>query len=223
MRNALLVLLLLNFLAYAYQTWILEPDIILAPDYMKQDFPGLMVDKNAADQVAMAKTTDSSGAAARDAGMSCLRIGPFSREADADAVSRALQPRATIVGQTAEEGQVWVGYRVQVDDQDSRAGAEKAREALVAAGIKDAYLASVDGDHRISLGVFRLRSSVNRIVEQASDLGYETRVDDRFQAGTNYWVQVRLAGDRALRPGEFQTDSGRILRTETIACSGAET
>ena len=220
MRNALLALLMLNFLVYAYQSWIMEPDIIVAPDYLEQDFPGLMLGLSPADQVATVKVAP--GAETGNSGMSCLRIGPFSREADAAAVSRALKPRATRVGQTAEEGQVWVGYWVQVDDQKSRAEAENARKALVAAGIKDAYIVSGDSGFRVSLGVYRLRSSANSVVDQAAGLGYETRVDDRFQAGTNYWVRVSLIGDRSLQAGEFQTDSGRILRTETVACGGAE-
>lgn len=220
MRNALLVLLLLNFLAYAYQSWILEPDIIVAPDYLEQDFPGLMLGESAADQVTTVKVAPA--AEANDVGTSCLRIGPFSQESDADAVRRALKPRATRVEQTEEEGLVWVGYWVQADDQVSRADVENTRKALVAAGIKDAYIVADDGGFRVSLGVYRRRSSANRVVEQATGLGYETRVKDRFQAGTNYWVKVSLTGDQTLQPGEFQTDSGRILRTETVACGGAE-
>lgn len=220
MRNALFVLLLLNFLAYAYQSWILEPDIIVAPEYLEQDFPGLMLGERLPDRVATVKVTPV--AEANDVGMSCLRIGPFSLESDADAVSRALKPRARKVGQTAEEGQVWVGYWVQVDDQVSRAEAENTRKALVTAGISDAYIVVEEADLRVSLGVYRLRSSANRVMEQATGLGYETILTDRFQAGTNYWVQVSLTGKQTLQSGEFQTDSGRILRTETVVCGDAE-
>ena len=220
MRNALFMLLLVNFLAYAYQSWILEPDIIVAPDYLEQDFPGLMLGERLADRVATVKVAPVEEAS--DVGMSCLRIGPFSLESDADAVSRALKPRVRRVGQTAEEGQVWVGYWVQVDDQASRAEAEKVRNALVAAGIKDAYIVVEDGGLRISLGVYRRRSSANRVIEQATGLGYKTLLTDRFQAGTNHWVQVSLTGEQTLQPGEFQTDSGRILRTETVVCGDAE-
>ena len=220
MRNTLFVLVLLNFLAFAYQSWILEPDVLVAADYLEQDFPGLMLSEDPADRVATLKIEP--GAEVADVGMSCLRIGPFSREADADAVSRALEPRALRVRQSAEEGRVWAGYWVQVDDQETRAMAENARSALVSAGIKDAYVVAGDTGFRVSLGLYRLRSSANRVVEQATGLGYETRVDDRFQAGTTYWVRVSLAGDRTLQPGEFQTDSGRILRTEDVPCAGPE-
>lgn len=223
MRNGLLVLLLLNFLAFAYQHWILEPSNKVAATYIDQDYPGLMV-AGVADAppnpVAAVILPDvlkgSDGGVYR-----CLRVGPFPRETDADTVRRALQSREAAVQQTTEPGQVWVGHWVQVTDQGSRSKAEVTRGALVAAGIKDAYILPGDDDFRISLGVFRLRSSANRVLEQSIQLGFDTRVDDRFQPGSNFWLQVRLPADRPMQPGEFRTDEGQILRTETVSCADA--
>jgi hypothetical protein len=109
---------------------------------------------------------------------------------------------------------------VQVPDQGSRSAAEQARNALRAAGMTDAYVLPGDGN-RISLGVFRLRSSANQVVEKAKRAGYATRVDDRFQPGTNFWLQVRIPDDAPAELGELRTTSGRILRTESLACEAA--
>jgi hypothetical protein len=220
MRNGLLVLLLLNFLAFAYQHWILEPDVKVAATYIAQDYPGLMLVATTTDPVAEVILPEV--LISNDQGVyRCLRVGPFPRENDADSVRRALERREATVRQTTKAGQVWVGHWVQVADQGSRAKAEATRDALIAAGIKDAYILPGDGDFRVSLGVFRLRSSANRVTEQAIKLGYDTRVDDRFQPGSNFWLQVRLPGDRPMQPGEFRTDEGQILRTETISCADA--
>lgn len=220
MRNGLLVLLLLNFLAYAYQHWILEPDTKVAATYIAQDYPGLMLVDTASDPVAEVILPDVRISNDEDA-YRCLRVGPFPRENDADSVRRALESREASVRQTTKAGQVWMGHWVQVADQGSRSKAEVTRDALIAAGIKDAYILPGDDDFRVSLGVFRLRSSANRVLEQSIELGYDTRVDDRFQPGKNFWLQVRLPGDRPMQPGEFRTDEGQILRTETISCADA--
>jgi hypothetical protein len=220
MRNGLLVLLLLNFLAYAYQHWILEPDTKVAATYIAQDYPSLMLVDTASDPVAEVILPDVRISNDEDA-YRCLRVGPFPRENDADSVRRALESREASVRQTTKAGQVWMGHWVQVVDQGSRSKAEVTRDALIAAGIKDAYILPGDDDFRISLGVFRLRSSANRVLEQSIELGYDTRMDDRFQPGKNFWLQVRLPGDRPMQPGEFRTDEGQILRTETVSCADA--
>jgi hypothetical protein len=220
MRNGLLVLLLLNFLAYAYQHWILEPDTKVAATYIAQDYPSLMLVDTASDPVAEVILPDVRISNDEDA-YRCLRVGPFPRENDADSVRRALESREASVRQTTKAGQVWMGHWVQVADQGSRSKAEVTRDALIAAGIKDAYILPGDDDFRVSLGVFRLRSSANRVLEQSIELGYDTRMDDRFQPGKNFWLQVRLPGDRPMQPGEFRTDEGQILRTETISCADA--
>jgi hypothetical protein len=223
MRNALLIFLLLNFLAFTYQHWILEPDVKVAANFIDQDYPGLMVAnvaKTPADSVATVISPEVSPAG-EGAAYRCLRVGPFSREADADAVRLSLQSHEATVRQTTESGQVWVGHWVQVANQGSRRGAEVTRDALIAAGMKDAYILPGDDDFRISLGVFRLRSSANQVLEQASKLGYDSRIDDRYQPGNNFWLRVRLPSDRPMQPGEFRTDAGQILRTESLSCADA--
>ena len=223
MRNFLLVFLLLNVLAFAYQSWILAPETSVDAFHIEQDYPSLnlaqTLPKVAVDPVATVVLDSGESADAPE--WRCLRIGPFPREKDAQSVRASLEDRDAQVQQSSEPGQVWVGHWVQVADQGDRAAAEKSRDALVAAGISDAYVLPGDDDFRISLGVFRLRSSANRVMEQASRLGYDTRVDDRFQPGENFWLQVRMPGDRVTEPGEFQTDSGQILRTENIPCDAA--
>ena len=42
MRNFFLFVLLINLLAFAYQSWILEPATSVAPDFAAQDVPELL-------------------------------------------------------------------------------------------------------------------------------------------------------------------------------------
>ncbi len=217
MRNTFLLLLLLNILAYAYQSWIIEPDNPVDAMFIDQQVPGLLLAASAVKAVADASTNSDSG----KPGYHCLRIGPFAQETDAVKVRLSLQRREATVRQTAEPGRVWVGHWVQVADQSNRQQAAIARDALIASGIRDAYIVPGVGDNRISLGVYRQRASADQTVRQARSLGFETRVDDRYQPGTNFWLRVRLPGDQNLQPGEFKSDTGQILRTEKISCAEA--
>lgn len=219
MRNAFLLLLLLNILAFTFQSWIIEPDDPVDAMSIDQDVPGLMLAETSKAQPSEPIATDVAKTA--NPVYRCLRIGPFAQETDADRVRLSLQRREATVRQTTEAGRVWVGHWVQVADQGSRARAEAARDKLAANGIPDAYIVPGDADNRISLGVYRKRASADRTVNQARNLGFSTRVDDRYQPGTNFWLRVRLPGDRTLKPGEFKTDSGQILRTETVDCAAA--
>jgi cell division protein FtsN len=225
MRNFFLLILLINLLAYAYQSWIIEPDVSVEPTYLAQDVPDLLLAsvpaeiQLAAEESAVEEPAETP--AESEQAYRCLRIGPFPRETDADAVRLALQKQEATVRQTAKEGRVWVGYWVQTAGQGSRSGAEKARDSLVKGGMPDVYILPDNENYRISLGVFRLRASADQVVRQAQKMGFDSRVVERYQPGTNFWLLARIPGDRTLKPGDLKSISGQILRTENMVCEDA--
>ena len=212
MRSLLLAALLLNLLAFAYQHWIIEPASPVDALSLEQGFPRLQVLAPAV--VAPPADPDPQPAAPR-----CLRIGPFLRADAADKVRQKLTQRGAIVQQTASEGEVWVGHWVQVEIAGGRAQAEAARDRLKAAGVGDAYIVSVGATRRISLGVYRLLSSANAVVDKARKLGFEPLVTERFQPGTNFWLSARLAPDQRLDGGDLTGAGGQIVRSEAVPCS----
>ena len=227
MRNFFLLILLINLLAFAYQSWIIEPDVAVEPTYLAQDVPELLLVPAQVDTPPAAEEP-----AANDSGQvvvpennkqayRCVRIGPFPRESDADVVRAALQKQEATVRQTAKEGSVWVGYWVQTAGQGSRSAAEKARESLVQGGMPDVYILPDNENYRISLGVFRLRASADQVVRQALKKGFDSRVIERYQPGTNFWLLARIPADRSLQPGDLKSVSGQILRTENLSCEDA--
>jgi hypothetical protein len=225
MRNFFLLVLLINLLAFIYQSWIIEPDIVVEPTYLAQDVPELFLvpAKVAVPSAAAEPAVDAAEQAEADdvPAYRCLRVGPFPRETDADAVRMALEKREATVRQTAKEGSVWVGYWVQTAGQGSRSGAEKARDSLVKGGMPDVYILPDNEEYRISLGVFRLRGSADQVVQQARKMGFDSRVVERYQPGTNFWLLARIPGDRSLKPGDLKSVSGQILRTENLSCEDA--
>ena len=214
MRNFVLFVLLINLMVFAYQRWIIVPDSSVDPTHMQQTVPALALVARPEDEVP--EEDSSSGDVSDD--YKCMRIGPLPRETDADAVRRALRQKRATVRQTAEAGRVWVGYWVQTAGHESRQAAEEQRNLLKEKGMSDVYILPENERHRISLGVFRLRDSAEKVMEQASDLGFETRIVERYQPGTNFWLLVRIPADRSLQSGELPSVPGQILRTESISC-----
>lgn len=223
MRNFLLSVLLLNVLAFAYQRWIIEPDQPRDALAIEQDYPRLQVLQPSPPPAEAPSAAAAAPPAAPPvaAVFRCLRIGPFASPDRAGEVRTVLAGQSVQVRQYAEQGQVWVGHWVQVVGQGNRAAAEAARDRLIGAGIRDAYIVSAEPP-RISLGVFRARASADRIIETATRLGFETTMAERYQPGTNYWLSARLPGDRRLDSVDLRGDSGQILRTETVPCAELE-
>ena len=235
MRSFFLFVLLINLLAFAYQSWIIEPDVSVMATHLDQRVPELVLvapappavqasagDQAVAEDVRSDEPADAPSEPQEAApAYRCLRIGPLPRETDADAVRLALRQKQATVRQTAEPGRVWVGYWVQTGAHASRSQAEDARKILNNNGMSDVYILPDNEQFRISLGVFRLRSSADGVVEQARKLGFDTRVVERYQPGTNFWLLVRIPADRSLQSGELPSVPGQILRTEATPCEEA--
>lgn len=228
MRNLLLLMVLLNALVFAYQHWIIEPNEPVAATHREQAYPGLLL--AAAPQPEPPEVVGPAGSAESadveaDADIAadnvCTRVGPFAAAADAQAVERTVRERGATVRQTLEQGRVWVGHWVQVTGLESRPQGETMLARLAAAGMADAYIFSTEGTLRISLGVFRARSSADRALQQARSLGFSAMVEDRYQPGTQIWLWLQLPGDSSLRPGELKSVSGQIIRAETVSCADA--
>jgi hypothetical protein len=147
-----------------------------------------------------------------------MRIGPFAREADVEVVQRKLQPRAAEVRRTSEAGRVWLGYWVQTTAYPSRVAAEAARKNLINKDMPDAYIIAEDNEYRVSLGVFRLRASAEEVVDRARRQGFSTRTVERYQPGTNFWLLVRVAGNREVLAGALPNVPGQILRSASVNC-----
>jgi cell division protein FtsN len=241
MRNFFLFVLLINLLAFAYQSWILEPAKSVAPDFAVQDVPELLQVERKQDNppAVMAPALVPAGPGvippetAQQAAeipvvqpqlpdaaavYQCLRIGPFAREEDVESVQTKLQRQGATVQRTAEAGRVWLGYWVQTAAYSSKQAAENARKKLIAKDMPDVYVMSESNEYRVSLGVFRLRTSAAEVVDRAQRLGFSTRTVERFQPGKNFWLLVQNTPDPALLKNAIPNVPGQILRSERVAC-----
>jgi hypothetical protein len=152
--------------------------------------------------------------------LACTSVGPFAELADAAQAQAALTAAGFAPRQRLEQGELWVGYWVSVQNFESREAAETALKALLDSGITDVYLMpGSDPANVLSLGVFSDYQRAQRRAEDIRALGFEPRIDDRKRAGSVYWIDADLS-----EPGQkidtsiFQAGPGKIMRLELRAC-----
>jgi len=150
----------------------------------------------------------------------CVSIGPSRDLAETTQASATLRGAGYDPRTRVAEGDVWAGLWVYLDDLPSREEAQRAMTLLKRRGISDAYIMpSADLTNDISLGVFSEPARAQRRAEEIKTLGFTPTIADRTRRGTVYWIDLDLkATDGIINPAELQSESGRIVRLEVLAC-----
>lgn len=165
-------------------------------------------------------TASSNPVAAVPGELRCVSVGAFRDLAEAVQASAALQAAGYSSRQRVDQGDVWLGYWVSVQNLASREAAEKALADLSQQGISDAYiLPGSDPANTLSLGVFNDATRAQRRVEEIRALGFDAQLADRKRAGSVYWLDVELPAPGALFDAAIlQTQPGKIVRLEFRSC-----
>lgn len=152
--------------------------------------------------------------------LQCVSVGAFRDLAEAVQASAVLQTAGYPSRQRVDQGDVWLGYWVSVQNFESREAAEKALADLSQRGVTDAYiLPGSDPANALSLGVFNDAARAQRRVEEIRALGLDARLADRKRAGSVYWLDVDLPAPGALFDAAIlQTQPGKIVRLEFRSC-----
>jgi hypothetical protein len=141
---------------------------------------------------------------------------------EASQAQAALSAAGFSPRQRLEQGELWIGYWVSVQDLANRDAAEESLQRLAEAGITDVYLMpGTDPPNVLSLGVFSDFQRAQRRVQEVQALGLHPQIDDRKRAGSVYWIDVDLTQERqAIDTSIFQTDPRKIMRLELRGCPG---
>jgi hypothetical protein len=149
----------------------------------------------------------------------CRSVGPFRDLAEAAHASGALQAAGFDPRQRLEQGELWVGYWVSLQDLRNRAAADEAMSKLKDHGVTDAYIMpSTDSASVLSLGVFTDQSRAQRRAEEIRGFGFDPQISDRKRSGTVYWLDVDNHDGKPIDPALLQAEPGKILRLEMRAC-----
>jgi len=215
MKNLLLILLLANVL---YWLWGLlsseetEPGVAIVEE---SDLgPPLDVtaerDSDAVASVGAVLGSGEPSALEAVVGRSCVTIGPFRNESDADSAVLEYSNEGMRTALRFEAGAVFVGHWVQIRNVANDVAAKEMLEKLSAGGLADAYLVRTEDEGmKISLGLFGDIVRAEKIELQARSLDLDAEITPRTRDGKLLFVDVGLppgvgAGEIVAKYGEEQ-------------------
>ncbi len=202
MKNLLMLLVLANVLYYLWSNYTVdapEPGVAIVSE--SDIGPPLNVARHTANgQPANAGVLGQPGeAAVLDAvvGPSCVTVGPFTEEADADtAVLESVNEGLRALARS-EIGDIFVGHWVQIRNLPDDATANRMVQALQDEGLTDAYLVRTDDEGlKISLGLFGEIERAERVELQARALDMPVEITPRTREGSVYFVDIGLPPGR---------------------------
>ena len=196
------------------------PRIVLAREVKKETPPAPQPEATVAATPAQTPTPPAEGAPTASGAAGCTSVGPFANWSEAAQAQAAMQTAGFSPRQRLEQGELWVGYWVSVQNFPNRDAAEDALQTLGNNGITDVYLMpGSDPANVLSLGVFSDFQRAQRRVEEVRALGLQPQIDDRKRAGSVYWLDADLTEPgQAIDTSIFQTDPRKIMRLELRAC-----
>jgi cell division protein FtsN len=151
---------------------------------------------------------------------SCVSVGPFQDLPAAAQAVATLRDNGFESRQRFEQGELWVGYWLTIQDIKTREAADKAITALKEHGIADAYVISgSDPPNLVSLGVFKEQERAQRLMQQVKTLGLNAQISNRTRTGSVYWLDVPLGQtDKRFDLSLLGAEPGKILRLELSSC-----
>lgn len=224
MRNLFLLLLLANLGFAAWYFWVREPPVVTrtirdpeVPSIALASEPAPLVDSTEASTVPP-RVEETAESPPIFPVVRCFGIGPFSDMDSVEAARTILRNAGFDALRRAENGEVWLGHWIFLDNVTNQGQADTLSEALADGGIEDSYFdpTGVDGDV-LSLGLFREFNRAETIRILALELGFEPVMVQRTRPGTVYWADVTLANADTLDLTPFQSP-GRIVRLEQRQC-----
>jgi hypothetical protein len=224
MRNLLLLLLLANILFFLWQIFVEEPPETGVAIVSEKDLgPSLEISKTA-----VAEAATSIGAVlgsgrqsdlAAVVGRSCVTIGPFKSNADADGALADYREEGMRANVRTTQGQVFVGYWVQIRNIPDEASGNAMLEKLKSGGLGDAYLVKTDDEGiKISLGLFGDMSRAERVELQAKSLDLPADVSQRTRADTVFFVDIALPPVKGAGAMIEKYGEERVFLREAATC-----
>jgi hypothetical protein len=198
MRNLLLLLLLANILYYMWGRFVDDPDetgvVVVSEAELGPplNVSGMVVAEAATSVGAVLGSGKPSDLAAL-VGRSCVTIGPFKTNTDADGALADYENEGMRASVRTTQGQVFVGHWVQIRNIPDRDAGKAMLDKLKAGGLGDAYLVPTEEEGlKISLGLFGEMSRAERIELQAKSLDLQADITPRMRDATVFYVDIGL-------------------------------
>lgn len=224
MKNILLMLLLANIL---YLMWGLFTDEESQPGvaFVEESDLGPPLDVTTGrdgDTIASVGAVLGSGepsALEAVVGRSCVTIGPFKENTDADSAVLEYSGEGMKALLRATRGQIFVGHWVQIRNVADEAEANSILEQLTAGGLTDAYLVRTEDEGmKISLGLFGDIERAEKIELQARSLDLPAEISPRTRDGDVFFVDIGLPPGRGAGGIIEKYGQERVLLRDAATC-----
>lgn len=198
MRNLLLLLALANILYYMWGRFVDSPDetgvVVVSESELGPPLDvSSMVVAEAATSVGAVLGSGKPSDLAALVGRSCVTIGPFKANTDADGALAEYVNDGMRANVRTTQGQVFVGHWVQIRNIPNRDAGNAMLDKLKAGGLGDAYLVPTEEEGlKISLGLFGEMSRAERIELQAKSLDLNADITPRMRDATVFYVDIGL-------------------------------
>jgi hypothetical protein len=224
MKNILLMLLLANIL---YLMWGLfteeesQPGVAFVEESDLGPSLDITIGRDSDTVASVGAVLGSGEPSALDAvvGRSCVTIGPFKEDTDADSAVLEYSSDGMKALRRATRGQIFVGHWVQIRNIADEAEANSLLEQLTAGGLTDAYLVRTEDEGmKISLGLFGDVERAEKVELQARSLDLPAEISPRTREDDVFFVDIGLppgkgAGDIVEKYGQ-----DRVLLREAATC-----
>jgi hypothetical protein len=224
MKNILLMLLLANIL---YLMWGLLNNEESQPGvaFVEESDLGPPLDVTTgrdSDTVASVGAVLGSGepsALEAVVGRSCVTIGPFKENTDADSAVLEYANEGMKAILRATRGQIFVGHWVQIRNVADEAEATRLLEQLAAGGLTDAYLVRTEDEGmKISLGLFGDVERAEKIELQARSLDLPAEISPRTRDGDVFFVDIGLPPGKGAGAIIEKYGQDRVLLRDAATC-----
>jgi hypothetical protein len=193
LRALFLLLLLANLLFLAWTRWVAPTGSPTPSSASAVESPlrpiRLRQEVQAAGTAPMGTTP-----AATDAGIaaaSCVSVGPYADQAQADAAAAALQRMGFAARLRTATDEVRVGAWVRVIDLATPADASNAQVALQAAGLAGATVVPDDVSlNVVSVGVYADPQRAAEVADSVTRAGFKPQLSDRLRTMDVFWLDV---------------------------------
>ena len=224
MRNLLLLLLLANILYFLWGTFVKKTDEAGIAVVNEADLgpplevaPSLDVEVAASVGAVLGSGEPSDLAAV--VGRSCVTIGPFRDNSDADTALTEYAGEGMRTALRSTHGQIFVGHWVQIRNIADNLTANEMLQTLHSGGLSDAYLvSSKDEGLYISLGLFGDVERAEKVELQAKSLELQAEILPKTREGTMFFVDIGLSPGKGAGAMIEKYGEEKVLLRDAAMC-----
>jgi len=224
MRNLLLILLLANILYFVWGSFVRdngEPGVAIVSESGLG--PPLAVSENVeTEEVTSVGAVLDSGepsALAAVVGRSCVTIGPFRANTEADTALTEYSGEGMPTALRSAHGEIFVGHWVQIRNIADNLTANEMLNKLHGGGLSDAYLVTSEEDGLyISLGLFGDESRAEKVELQARSLDLPVVILPKTREGTMFFVDIALPPGKGAGAMIEKYGESKVMLREAATC-----